>query len=582
MKNLHILVLTILFLVLTACAATTATPPATTGGTNPDVAVPPQETFGPLPTEIIRGNAGNAGSLHNELLLKNLEYTVASMDDLKVTLRDGVYENAEEHTYVSYIRTAGYADLNGDGQDEALVLLGTNFGASGMFTDLAVIHMVDGMSVNADTIMLGDRVDVLDVTVDAGTILVTMVTQGPNEPMCCGTLEVTASYAFDGNALTEISRTENGYLNGVENFFNPETFNNITIHSGVIPSGTVTLTDGRYENPTDKILAVLDTSKIQYGDVNGDGKDEAILLLHSNTGGSGTFTELVVAGAADNRVFDIATTLLGDRVTIYSVIVTDTDKILVDMLTQGANDPFCCPTSRVNAEYALTGDSLEAVHVTEIETIPAYGSSGLSAESLTIEITGVADSIEGALIPYQPMMEGPGLSGMPEHLVYGFNGASVDSFAPVYPQLRVFPVEPYEAMYDHAGITAITEYIAALKQQIVQGSTELPADMSQPLPFLPVFNAAQDLAANVKAVEFNNGNGYRFITHYGQAADAFLSGQVFYTFQGLTDDGKYLVVLMFPLETDLLPETYDEVPQAVFDGIIDGTGFEEYRQATIT
>jgi len=137
-------------------------------------------------------------------------------------------------------------------------------------------------------------------------------------------------------------------------------------------------------------------------------------------------------------------------------------------------------------------------------------------------------------------------------------------------------------MYDNVGNSAITDYIAALKQQIVQGTTELPTDMSQPLPFPPIMAAAQDLAANVKPIEFNNGNGYRFITHYGQAADAFLSGQLFYTFQGLTDDGKYLVVLMFPLQTDLLPATYDDVPQEVFDGIMDGTGFEEYRQATIT
>lgn len=582
MKNLHILVLTVLFLVLTACAATTATPSTSTGGTNPDVAVPPQETFGPLPTEIIQGNGANAGSLRNELVLKNLEYTIASLDDLKVTLKDGVYENADEHIYVSYIETAGYADLNGDGEEEALVLLGTNFGASGMFTDLAVVHMVDGMSVNLDTITLGDRVDVRETNVEDGNILVTMVTQGPNEPMCCGTLEVTVTYALEGDTLTEVARTENGYLNGVENFYNPETFNNITIHSGVIPSGTVTLTDGRYENDTDMIISVLDTSKIQYGDLNRDGKDEAILLLHSNTGGSGTFTELVVASAADNQVFDIATTLLGDRVTIYSVIVTDTDKILVDMLTQGANDPFCCPTSRVNAEFVLNGDTLEAVNVTEIETIPARGSSGLNTDSLDVNITGVADSIEGLMVPYQPIMEGPGLSGMPEHLVYGFNGESVDSFAGVYPQVRIFPIEQYKAMYEAVGNTAISDYITALQQQIVQGSTEVPTDMSQPLPFLPIFNAAQDLAANVKYLEFNNGNGYRFITHYGQAADAFLSGQIFYAFQGITDDGQYLVVMLYPLNTELLPETYDDVPQEVFDGIMDGTGFEEYRQATIT
>jgi hypothetical protein len=588
MKNLHVLILTVLFLVLTACAASTATPPATTVGTNPDVAVPTTEapTVPPTesnPTATTGGEFSDAQSIEDESILQNMEYKVASLDNAAFTLTDGLFEDREAMIYVSYIRTEAYADVNGDGKEDAIVLLGANTGGSGIFTDLAIVATDESnQPINIATVMLGDRVDVRDLTIEDGNILVTMVTQGPNEPMCCGTLEVTVTYALEGETLTEVARTENGYLNGVENFYYPETFNNMTIHSTVMPSGTVTLTAGRYENESDRIISVLETDKIQYGDLNGDGKDEAILLLHSNTGGSGTFTELVVAGAADNQVFDIATTLLGDRVTVYSVMVTDTDHILIDMLTQGAEDPFCCPTSRIHAEYVLNGDTLENVNVTEIETIPPYGSSGLGTDSVTVDISGVADSIEGVMVPYYPIMEGPGLSGTPEHLLYGFNGESVESFAPMYPQLRVFPVAQYQEMYDKAGISAISDYLANLQDYIAQQSTELPADMSQPLPFLPIFNAAQDLAANVEHLEFNNGNGYRFITHYRQAADAFLSGQVFYTFQGLTDDGQYLVVFMYPLQTDLLPATYDEVPQEVLDGIWDGTGFEEYRQSVIT
>lgn len=587
MKNLHIFVLTLLFLVLTACAASTATPPST-GGTNTDVAVPTVETATVSPTEAnptatSGGEFNDASSIKDETLLQNMDYTLASLEGQVVTLKDGLYENPDDHIYVSYVKTAAYADVNNDGHEEALVLLGASAGASGGFTDLAVVGVNDANEpVNLTTVMLGDRVDVRDITVDDGNVLVTMVTQGPNEPMCCGTLEVTVTYAMQGDALTEVARTENGYLNGVENFYNPETYNNITIHSTVIPSGTVTMTDGQYENRDEMIRSVLDTRMIQFGDFNGDGKDEAVLLLHSNTGGSGTFTELVVAGAADNKVFDIATALLGDRVTVYGVTITDTNHILVDMLTQGPEDPFCCPTSRINAEFELKDDALEAVNVTEIQTIPPRGSSELSTASVTVDITGIADSIDGVLVPYQPIMDGPSFSGTPEHLVYGFNGEMVDSFAPVYPQLRVFPIEQYQAMYEENGITAINDYIAALQQQIADESTELPADMSQPLPFLPVFNAAQDLAANVEYVDFNNGNGFRFIAHYGQSAEAFLSGQIFYAYQGVTNDGKYLVLFMYPLQTNLLPETYEDVQQEVLDGIWDGTGFEEYRQSVVT
>ncbi len=585
MKHLKFLLITLLFVTLTACAATSVATPGSTGGS--DVAAPspePTRTDTANVTVTTGATATSTSALHNENTLKNLPYTLVSLDGKTVTLDSGEYQNPEEHIYVTYIKTVAYGDVTGDGTEDALVLLGANSGGSGIFTDLAVVTTdTSATATNIATTLLGDRVDVRDVTIADGDVAVAMVTQGPNEPMCCGTLQVTVTYRWQDGTLAEISRTENGYLNGVENFYNPDTFKNITLNSTIVPSGTITLADGTFEDDNARVIAKLDTNQVAFGDLNGDGKDEAVLLIYSNTGGSGNFTELAVVKAQDDQLVNIATTLLGDRITVYGLSITDTNKIFLDMLVQGTNDPQCCPTSHIHAEYALMGDSLEQVSMMEIETIPALGSSTLDANALTVDITGVADSIEGATVPYQPFLEGPGLEGTPEHIVYGFDGENPTFLSPMEAQLRIFPVAHYEEMFEAQGITSITDYIAALTAQLKGQSTALPAEMNQPLPFLPVYPAAQDLAANVKYIDFNGGSGYRFVTHYGQAVDVFLSGSIFYTYQGLTADGKYLIVYIQPLQTSALPATYDAVPQETFDSIMsDGSAFETYRQGVIT
>lgn len=595
MKHLHLLVVTLLFIALTACAATSVNTPPTTGGTsgNTDVAAPsPEATQTDAPTATTKtesttaATATSTSALHNENTLKNLEYTLTALDGGSVTLTNGEYQNSDDMIYVNYISTAAFGDVTGDGSEDALVLIGANTGGSGIFTDLAVVSVDEsGNPVNVSTTMLGDRVDVKNVTVEDGNAVIQMVTQGPNEPMCCGTLQVTVTYSWHDGTLTETARTEDGYLNGVENFYNPDTFYNVTINSTVIPSGTITLTDGAYEDKDAQVIAKLDTTKISFGDLNEDAKDEAILLLYSNTGGSGNWTELVVMEGEDGQLVNTATTLLGDRVTVYSMNYTDTHRIVLDMLIQGPNDPQCCPTLHVNAEYALNGDTLEQVSLTELETIPAPGSSGLNSTALNVDITGIADSIEGTLVPYYPTMEGPGLIGVPEHVVYGFNNGEVPSFLwTSEAQIRIFPVADYEAMYEQEGNTAITDYIAALQAQIAGKSTDLPpADMSAPLPFLPVLPAGQVIAANIKYLDFNGGTGYRFITRYAQDIDVFTADSLTYTYQGLTADGKYLIVYIQPLTASMLPATYNEVPQEVFDSIVnDRDAYEAYRQNVIT
>jgi hypothetical protein len=78
------------------------------------------------------------------------------------------------------------------------------------------------------------------------------------------------------------------------------------------------------------------------------------------------------------------------------------------------------------------------------------------------------------------------------------------------------------------------------------------------LPLLPLTNSAQVFHAQVQYLDSGNIQGLRFISQYSQDPHPImLSQEIFYTFQGITDNGAYYVAAFFPLTTDFLPDNND-------------------------
>lgn len=189
-------------------------------------------------------------------------------------------------------------------------------------------------------------------------------------------LTTAATYQVDGATLT--LRTADGAMvanftvaaaEGMNTNQAPEEIL-VALGNATYPLGddgsspdSVTLVNGEYRAPAaadsaqETVVALAGHSAV--GQLE-DGQTMAAVVLTSSSGGSGTFYYLAAATIENGAVTSVATTFLGDRVIINSVDVVD-GMIVVDMVTQGPEDAFCCPTMPVVQSYHLVDGVLEPV-----------------------------------------------------------------------------------------------------------------------------------------------------------------------------------------------------------------------------
>lgn len=90
----------------------------------------------------------------------------------------------------------------------------------------------------------------------------------------------------------------------------------------------------------------------QWADLDGDGADEAAVLVSENFGGTGTFVSLHVLDTLNGEMFGLAPVALGDRVFPYDFAVVG-QVIRVGMLSHTADDPLCCPTQEQTRRFRV-------------------------------------------------------------------------------------------------------------------------------------------------------------------------------------------------------------------------------------
>jgi len=198
---------------------------------------------------------------------------------------------------------------------------------------------------------------------------------------------------------------------------------------------------------------------------------------------------------------------------------------------------------------ATPGPQFETPEVTAVSTMPAGGVVTLNNVSMTLPL-GVAKDAQTEMVSAKTdTSNSPWWEIAPAHLKFVLTGYQLqDKF--LEPTITVYPADEY-AKLD----TSAPDQIDKLKAVLAGGPLA-----KETMPLVPYFNAGPAFASHMQVINFKNGRGVRMVTQYDQYPAPVNNHELFYHFQGLTDDGKYYVVAVLPVTASILAE--DEKPDA--------------------
>jgi hypothetical protein len=435
----------------------------------------------PLPKPKRPTTSGAAiGLTENDLA--NADYNTEWASTGVAHLEDGTYtekyEDSATGLVIALTDMSAFGDLDGDGTPDAVAVLGTNGGGSGVFIDLVAVLDKSGSPIHVATTLLGDRVIVNSLSITDQVVTVDMITQGPGDGMCCPTLPVTFKFRLEGDQFIQVGETP-----------------------------------WRLQLANGAVCALNSEAALAFGDKR------------------------------VNYECDNGTSLLGDVMPGIPWTATQVT------LTKGDRGTVISDTKTVNVAIVWQPTDPDAV-ISQI---------GLSADSVSLKPRPVASIVTAHVRPGAPFnpMTAPQMNGAPPHLRFSFDDQTLPDWPGVFPdlpQMLVFPLDQYQEMYRRVGLYEFDQQLETL-QAIAAGTTAVGNEEIAVLPAIP---AVQTFVTQVQDLQFEGGEGIRFLTHYALDVAPITNDMLFYTFQGITDDGKYYVALYYPVSTNLLPNDFED------------------------
>ncbi len=222
----------------------------------------------------------------------------------------------------------------------------------------------------------------------------------------------------------------------------------------------------------------------------------------------------------------------------------------------------------VAADDVTLGEETPVSAIDEEETTEA-----LEGETVQISLQGLADSFEWAVQPGFPPSTGPAGFGMSPHILVTFDGEDpADVLAENGRRLYIFPNEAYQTV---AGDPVINQ-VARLQELIEVGFG------SDPMPLLPPPSSFMDRWAQYLPVDFTQGAGVRYVSDSParQQIGVWSNDVTAYYYQGLTEDGRFYLSLIWPVSTEALPATADDAPEDVKATATNPDTYDAYKEAT--
>jgi hypothetical protein len=216
-------------------------------------------------------------------------------------------------------------------------------------------------------------------------------------------------------------------------------------------------------------------------------------------------------------------------------------------------------------------------------------STAIDPDRISLDTQGLAENWQAVIVPETPydQSQPPGPMGLPEHtqILFGVSDPAEREFGD--PIMYLIPVNAYRQLWEEAGNTSVSSSIERIEQLSLLPPADPPTSGVPVLPFEADIAGFNDLAVQfsrvVPAGELNETSatqeGYRFVGRWNQDANPVTNQGLRYVYQGLTNDGEYLVSFWYPVSTSELPTDVSQVPAEELEQF--NNNFEAYMASQV-
>jgi len=185
--------------------------------------------------------------------------------------------------------------------------------------------------------------------------------------------------------------------------------------------------------------------------------------------------------------------------------------------------------------------------------------AGIDPDNVTIDILNLPHEIvQINCVPGTPYdnSQTSGPEGLPNHIEVNFDVNDPTSKKPGDPVIYIIPIQEYQELWEQNSDLSVTETYSQVLSLLQARPDPIPTNGMPILPFEEV-RGTNDLVTQYTYFYPNFGFGVRIVGRFSQSAEPVTSDSppLYYIFQGLSDDGQYLVSFFYPITTNELPSS---------------------------
>jgi uncharacterized protein YraI/heat shock protein HslJ len=208
-------------------------------------------------------------------------------------------------------------------------------------------------------------------------------------------------------------------------------------------------------------------------------------------------------------------------------------------------------------------DYFRAVEPEPVVACPVVEPAYIRIDTQGLPYFWQANSVPGT--PYDNSVP-PGAVGLPQHIQVNFGVVNPQDRVPGDPIIYILPVDEYEQLWNQAGDDSVSLRIEQLQEMIAEQPEPFPTSGLPVLPFEEV-TGVNDLAVQGEYLQFDWFEGMRFVGRFNQDPNPVINEGLYYIFQGFNEDNSCLISFFYPVRTDLLPDTAEDVSEDELESV---------------